>query len=139
MPRNVNIKTRFLFYLLGSCLLCSGCVYRIESGDGTISRMTTPELRRYARKVFEYHNQTVSDLMLFTATSETLQVSDRDMLEKAEYKMFDACGAINEVAVQFRDTGGAKLSEKMEVPDSLGKCERATQRVDALLETLKET
>ena len=77
--------------------------------------------------------------MLFTAITENLQISDRDMLEKAEDKMFDACRAINEVAVQLRDTGGAKLSEKMEVPDSLGQCERATHRVDVLLDTLNET
>ncbi len=137
MQQSFDDPVRVILYALACCIGLSGCVHRIESGDGTVSRMTTPELRRYARKVFEYHNQTVSELMLFTATVESLQDSDRDMLELVEYEMFDACHAINEVAVRFRDTGRAKLSEKMQVPDSLGQCERASHRVDVLLDTIQ--
>ena len=124
---------------VGIFIALQGCAFSIVTGDGTKRRMTTAELREYARYVFEYHNKTISDLMLAYPGMPIGNEARLSELYAAEEKMLIACEELNEVAVLYRDKGKAALNEKIQVPRSLGKCEAETRRVENLLDSLLPT
>jgi uncharacterized protein YceK len=112
-----------LIILAMACLL-SGCTTVLNGRYGENSQ-TKAEFTQYVETVFKMQNSMTSEMMAITDANEALVQADQ--------KMQEICAPLNEYATREVDKLNIAISLLRRVEKSAVACEKAAQKVQALL------
>lgn len=106
-------------------LALSGCAWLIDYGEAN-------SLEAYAEAVFRRQNHATSEMM--DLANEDGAILGYDTLLDAETAMRQACHALNDYASRMQSDQSGTLFQQGEVATSLRACDRATRRLEHLLD-----
>jgi hypothetical protein len=112
-----------LIILVIACLL-SGCASSLNGRYGEYGQ-TKAEFTQYVEIVFKMQNSMTSEMMAITNADEALLQADQ--------KMQETCAPLNEYAAREEDKLNIAISLLRRVEKSAVACEKAAQKVQALL------
>ncbi|WP_262964378.1 hypothetical protein [Methylobacter psychrophilus] len=115
--------------LMSVMLIISGCATPLVGRYGE-NGQTKEEFTRYVEGVFKLQNSMTSEIM---AILETDSENNHDDLLLAEQNMQQACGPLNEYASRESEGLNIGFFLSRRVEKSAIDCERAAQKVKALL------
>lgn len=121
-PRIFNSTA--LIILTVSCLL-SGCTAALSGHYGEYGQ-NKADFTQYVEKVFKMQNSMTSEMMTITDAN--------DALVQADQKMQEVCAPLNEYATREVDKLNIAISLLRRVEESAVACEKAAQKLQALLE-----
>ena len=124
----IKKESRFLSFIpliivIMACLL-SGCSTALSGRYGEYGQ-TKAEFTEYVEAVFKMQNSMTSEMMSITDADE--------ILVQADQKMQEACAPLNEYATREEDKLNITISLLKRVENSAVACEKAAQKVQALL------
>lgn len=96
--------------------------------------MSADEFRAYAEAVFRRHNAIQNELMFLLPQLAENAPERHERLVEAEESMVDACKALVSAASQRSRGIELGLSERMSLPPKVAACDRATRRLERLVE-----
>lgn len=103
--------------------------------DGSHKTQSTRQFERYAESVFRRQNQaTVQTGMLL---DEDLNPDAYNALDAAESDMLRVCKPLNEIANRQINQQDSDIMLELEVKQTIGECDYATQKVEQLIEQLQ--
>ena len=100
--------------------------------DGSQKIRSIEEFEYYAESVFRRQNQATAQAGMLL--DEDLNPDDYNALEAAESEMLKVCKALNEIANRQIDQQDTDILLKLEVKQTIGECDYATQKVEQLNE-----
>jgi hypothetical protein len=128
-----------LFHRIGLVILLttlSGCtsVTTIKP-DGLEITRSIDEFKGYVESVFRRQNQTT--LTTGQLLDEDISESTSLELETAEHRMLDACDSLNQLARKKMSRNEPGILLELEVRNTIGKCDHATEQLEQLIEKLE--
>ena len=127
----MKIKLRLVaITTLMQTLILVGCASTIETLDGKLLRIGSPEFRSYALDVFKRNNSTLT--VLFDAIE---QADDENALrlELAEESVVEACETLNSAAAARRDGKQLGAGILRTISSTIRPCDAATNEADRLI------
>ena len=121
--------------LLATTILLDACAtvtVPTSHGDKT---MTVGEFSEYAESVFRRQNRASTQVIMLADAVDTATYSK---LAAAERAMLEDCGPLNAIAARERDRQSVGLTLKLEIAPTIDACDRATQRLEAMLRALNQ-
>jgi hypothetical protein len=103
--------------------------------DGSHKTQSIEEFEQYAESVFRRQNQATAQAGMLL--DEDLNPGDYNAMEAAESDMLRACKALNEIANRQIDQQDSNILLELEVKQTIGECDYATQNVEQLFELLQ--
>lgn len=117
--------------LMAVILLLQGCAtVTVQTAGGAEKTMTIEEFEKYTEAVFRRQNRASNQVIML---AEEVDQPTYKKLSKAEEKMLEACGPLNEIAARHRDQESVGLMLKLEIAPTIDACDRATSRLETLL------
>lgn len=92
-------------------------------------------LRERGEAVFRLQNDMLDKLITASAAAPDGQTPDAGVLEAAEDELVDSCRSMNEAASMRAAGREPGVALKLEVLDSLSRCESAARKVETLVES----
>ena len=126
---NINLVNFPGLMLMSVTLMLSGCATPFFGGYGA-NGQTREEFTRYVESVFRLQNSMTSEIMELMETDDK---SNHDDLLKAEQRMQEACGPLNEYASRESEGLNIGFFLSRRVEKSAIDCEHAALKVKSLL------
>jgi len=130
----IKVRRYCRFNLLSLLLLQACATVTTTLPDGSQKTRSIEDFEQYAESVFRRQNQATAQAGMLL--DEDLNPDDYKALEAAESRMLMACKALNEIANRQIDQQDSNILLELEVKQSIGECDYATQKVEQLNERL---
>ncbi len=109
---------------------------QVRYPDGSIEYKSKEDFERYVEAVFRYHNRVENDLITATAFMDETKLDPNSPLVRAEETAAARCKPLNDIVsatIEGRELG---FFLKLQLPEAVPACEKASQRLEALLPPL---
>ena len=90
-------------------------------------------MRPLCGSVFRYHNRVVNDLITATAFIEETELDPNSPLVRAEEAAAESCLPLNNAVSATFEGRALGLFQKLQLPEAVPACEKASQHLEALL------
>ena len=131
----IGLKSGWHLKLLPILLLQACATVTTTLPDGSQKTRLIEDFEQYAESVFRRQNQATAQAGMLL--DEDLNPDDYNALEAAESRMLKVCKALNEIANRQIDQQDINILLKLEVKQTIGECDYATQKVERLNEQLQ--
>ena len=127
----VRANRRLTILVLAGLSACSSV--QIRCPDGSIDYKSKDDFAHYVEEVFRYHNRVEDDLITATAFMNDIELDKDSPLVRAEEATAKSCHLLNDAVsatIEGRELG---LLQKLQLPEVVPACEKASQVLEALL------
>jgi len=125
--------TRALLSIIFCLQACTTVTTKLP--DGSQTTRSIEEFEQYAESVFKRQNQATT--RIGEILEGDLDTSVYTELEAAEERMLKKCAAINRIARQQMDQQKTSILQEIEVKQSIGACDYATQQVERIFDHMQ--